>query len=60
MISERVLRKWRKEALQLNIYLTLKGEKPLTVIQLDELCNRILRLTQELMDDSLIKKKDSK
>lgn len=56
MTSERVLKRWRKEALQLKIYLNYEGEKPTTALQLDELYNRILVLTQELMDNYLIKK----
>jgi hypothetical protein len=56
MISERTLKKWRKEALQLKIYLNCEDEKPTTALQLDELYNRILVLTQELIDNYLIKK----
>lgn len=47
-ISERTLRKWRKEALQNNL---------LTVDErLHEVYKRILRLTQELLDQHLLRK----
>ena len=52
MISERTLRRWRKEA--------LKGINPdiaLLVRQLIESQKEILRMTQELLDQHLMKKK---
>ena len=63
MISERLLRKWRKEALitcdaaysrnpmakEDDVILTRSGTK--------DCCNRILRLTQELLDQHLLRRK---
>jgi hypothetical protein len=57
MISERTLKKWRRDALQPTVVTDLS--KPLvdilssTTIEMKE---RILRLTQELMDLRLIQK----
>lgn len=57
MISERTLKKWRREALQ--------GPPQLTTPELDmqfcyrrinELSERILKLTQELMDIHLLRR----
>lgn len=56
-ISERVLKKWRKEALQFreDIKTMLpKGDK--TIDSTDELIERILRLTQVLLDQHLLTK----
>jgi len=50
-ITERTLRKWRKEALE---------ERELLIGSVDktrlEIRNRILRLTQELLDQHLLRK----
>jgi len=52
-ITERTLKKWRKEALQFkDDVINMTGAEP-TV----ELCERILRMTQELLDLHLIRKK---
>ena len=48
MITERTLKKWRKEALK------LKSESISTSLQY-QLSDRILRMTQELLDLHLIK-----
>lgn len=52
MISERTLRQWRREA--------LRGKETMELNEMikyvDEMNERILRLTQELMDLYLIKK----
>ena len=52
MISERTLKRWRREALQFKgDILSMKDAAPSI-----ELCERILKLTQELMDSHLMKK----
>lgn len=51
MITERVLRKWRKEALQFKEDIKDMPEAVPTI----ELCNRILRMTQELLDNYLLR-----
>ena len=57
MISERTLRKWRREAL---VYQPLldNSEHPLTALAEEnaKFRNRIIKLTQELSDILLIKK----
>ena len=60
MISERTLRRWRREALQV-IELDLPGHVLEGIAQENAVINfenseRILRLTQELMDLHLIRK----
>ena len=52
-ITERTLRKWRKEALK-----ALHGEFPegASVILFEEFCERILRMTQVLLDQHLVRK----
>ena len=63
MISERLLRKWRKDALKdiidPQIIATKDGVNYDFHImdEVKELSNRILRLTQELLDQHLINKK---
>ena len=52
-ISERTLRKWRKEA--------LRGFYPLSVVdneqeEITEMNKRILKMTQELLDQHLLRK----
>ena len=61
MITERTLRQWRKDALQttetiesFDPALDVKVTKHITVI--NELSERILRLTQELLDQHLLRK----
>lgn len=53
MISERTLRQWRRDSLKLNQIERTDEEKLLHYQDLNE---RILRLTQELMDIHLVKK----
>ena len=56
MITERTLRKWRKEALEAKKALTTyktQAEGEETKLQWAE---RILRLTQELLDQHLLRK----
>jgi len=50
MITERTLRKWRKEALVCRNSIKDNPHTERTV----ELCERILRMTQELLDQHLI------
>jgi len=52
-ISERTLRKWRKEALTINKMIE-KGTIP--ELPSRELCNWIIRMTQELLDQHLLRK----
>lgn len=52
MISERTLRKWRSEALKSNDLL----KKGFTDDNLKILVKRILKLTQELLDQHLIRR----
>ena len=51
MITERTLKRWRKEAL------IQDEDPPMVHLVLEELSNRILRMTQELLDAHLIRKK---
>lgn len=58
MISERMLRKWRKEALggtesTTHFAPARKGQ----LDTLEDLNNRILRMTQELLDQHLLNKR---
>lgn len=53
MITERTLKRWRKEALQFKEDIKDMPE----AVPTTELCNRILRMTQELLDLHLIRKK---
>lgn len=52
MISERTLRKWRREALQYTTERKIESETPRYNDN-----KKILRLTQELMDIKLLEKK---
>lgn len=55
MITERTLRKWRKEALEIRQY----SYDQLRNLRIDNdrvLSERILRLTQELLDQHLLRK----
>uniref|UniRef100_A0A6M3LP91 Uncharacterized protein n=1 Tax=viral metagenome TaxID=1070528 RepID=A0A6M3LP91_9ZZZZ len=56
MISERTLRQWRKDALK--AHLDIKGwdNEGESTSERRELYERILRLTQELLDLHLIRK----
>jgi hypothetical protein len=56
MITERTLKRWRQEALILSIdkeRCASLGERPVS-----ELLERIIRMTQELLDQHLLKGKD--
>ena len=53
MMSERTLRKWRKEALEFRGDIKDMKEAAPTM----QLINEILRMTQELLDQHLINKK---
>ena len=56
MITERTLKRWRREALMPTDFMDLTH--PHTIIHFEniEMKERILRLTQELMDLQLMKK----
>jgi len=61
MITERTLKQWRKESLTPNYTVDFEKDNkdPYTIISLNhflELHQRILRLTQDLMDIHLMKK----
>ena len=56
MISERLLRKWRKEALEFKRDIEDMAEAQPTV----RICMAVLRLTQELLDQHLISKNKEK
>jgi len=56
MLSERLLRKWRKKSLDRNYAVDSHGGVHLSITQITELHERILRLTQELLDQHLIRK----
>jgi len=58
MISEKALRKWRKEALEMKDIVS-SGYSNLNPLRF-EWSNRILKLTQELMDQHLLEKKEGK
>ncbi len=54
MITERSLRKWRKESL---LYKENRNNYPVELQKMfDEGAERVLRLTQELLDQHLIRK----
>ena len=50
-LSERLLRQWRKDSLRLREIL-----QPVDKLRIDELHERILKLTQELLDQHLLRK----
>lgn len=58
MISERTLRQWRKQSLQKNqaLHGLPKEGLDVTVLEWQTLNDRILRLTQELLDQYLLRK----
>jgi hypothetical protein len=60
MITERTLKRWRRESLNPQYSVdTIESPNPDTIVSLrhiTELHNRILYLTQELMDLNLMKK----
>ena len=58
MITERTLRKWRAQALELKInFYAVPNINHFIGKQIGlELCERILRLTQELLDQHLLRK----
>jgi hypothetical protein len=51
MITERTLKQWRRDALRIP-----DSQEVVQTATVLELCKRILRLTQELMDLYLVKK----
>ena len=55
MISERTLKRWRKEALK-HVEKETDNRVSFPEHHVDELNKRILRMTQELLDLHLIKK----
>ena len=57
-ITERTLRKWRGNALEDNrtIHKVSKPDYPLTLQERTMINERILRLTQELLDQHLLRK----
>ncbi len=54
-ITERTLRKWRKEALE-EMYLSKIDADSLVAMLRKETAKRILQMTQELLDAHLIRK----
>lgn len=59
MITERTLRQWRKESLMKKgspLYIKTGEEVNVAVLYETELHERILRLTQELLDQHLLRK----
>lgn len=59
-ISERTLRKWRREAL---VYTTIETEEKLVNVlskENGELRRRMLNLTQQLLDQYLLENKEKK
>jgi hypothetical protein len=59
-ITERTLRDWRKQALVENSELAGWDSAAECTSHRREMCERILRLTQELLDHHLIRKKVQK
>lgn len=57
MITERTLRKWRKEALEKKDHFDTRREDSLTSAGAIGMSERILRLTQELLDQHLLRRK---
>ena len=58
-LSQRMLTKWRKEALRENLIPLTESNDQMAFAHdsfLTELNNRILRLTQELLDQHLLRK----
>ena len=55
MISERMLRKWRREALN-TAALTISTTVDNSDVYIKILSERILKMTQELLDQHLLKK----
>ena len=60
MISERTLRKWRRDALKDRDLRLLPSDSKVAIdfisVRCLELSDRILRLTQELLDQHLLRK----
>jgi len=58
MISERTLKKWRKDALEFIATGPVEGtiDAALTYNTETKMCQRILRMTQELLDQRLLRK----
>uniref|UniRef100_A0A6H1ZBV3 Uncharacterized protein n=1 Tax=viral metagenome TaxID=1070528 RepID=A0A6H1ZBV3_9ZZZZ len=59
MISERLLRKWRKEVLSLSQSIFREKEHSINMgtETMKSICNRMLQMTQELLDQHLLNKK---
>jgi len=59
MISERTLKKWRREALSIKAATNVPSELPVQTNRnsLVEWQTRILRMTQELLDQHLLRRK---
>jgi len=65
-ISERTLRKWRKEALKSpvkkcqllsdHLGIAISNNEIVTMSYIEQLTNRVLRMTQELLDQHLLRK----
>jgi len=57
-ITERTLKKWRREALWFKESEPIEGtiDANLTYVTKVQLCDRILRMTQELLDQHLLRK----
>ena len=55
MVTERTLKHWRRDALNELEYIKTKAIDPAEVSKLNEYQNRILRMTQELLDAHLIR-----
>ena len=56
MISERLLRKWRIDALSQKRYINTKAVDPKQVVEELACQDRILKMTQELLDQHLLRK----
>jgi len=58
MITERTLRKWRKEVLELHIAMDGRVSDSILLSKkyVIELKERVLRMTQELLDQHLLRK----
>ena len=56
MLTERTLKKWRKEALQ-DQTATVDTSKRFSGVSAKEATERILRMTQELLDQHLLRKR---
>lgn len=55
-ITERTLKKWRKEALLINEAMDREPTHPVSPPLAKALLERVVRMTQELLDQHLIRK----